>query len=638
MEARLGADFSQVRVHTGSAARASAAGIGARAYTIGSNVVVGDGGADKHTLAHELTHVIQQRQGPVAGTDDGSGLKISSPGDRFEQQAETSARRALSGPPPQHKAPALPPSPAAIATRAARRPAANRAASNLIVQRRGGATPQNYAVANGRVDNATATVESVSTWTSSTGNLGDLMDVETQEEIDFGEDPRIKVPGYAVLVNMDPKFQLAGHTLTKSAGSMQAGSATDTHDGAGYGTKFTLNGIPNLLAGAWILTGIQNYQYCQPGGPWQALAGPFTITRQMLHKGDHYELTQTKTGPGVNLSAGPATITFETLHAMATLTKARPGQDAAWAADLNTLTRVGLVQNSLGSTLKTVGTTGQPVNITYTEFRPGGPVDPTMKGPGNSDLPPTGAIEPGELSTLFSQAKAAADTILTEALGPGGHAPPSAIAFYFFPESAGAVRQQSYFTTTGGPAYRILLKGKQAGSLPTAGQSGALAGNLKTSIAGKVAGRWRPAASRLQRFCKATAIHEAGHMLHALSSPDVFLQSTLSPTSNPILPTDALYPEAVHVAQVNKNVMDALKTALGNKAEWTYAQGNPAEVVAEGFTAMMAGKSVPRAIAAVYVAYGGPRSTAIDQKLAKAFPKNAIPTIAQPEGAIAHMT
>ncbi|MEU6979449.1 MULTISPECIES: DUF4157 domain-containing protein [unclassified Streptomyces] len=95
MEARLGADFSDVRVHDDGAARASAAEVGARAYTSGSHVVIGDGGADKHTLAHELTHVIQQRQGPVAGTDNGSGLKISDPSDRYEREAEANARRAM---------------------------------------------------------------------------------------------------------------------------------------------------------------------------------------------------------------------------------------------------------------------------------------------------------------------------------------------------------------------------------------------------------------------------------------------------------------------------------------------------------------------------------------------------------------
>ncbi|MGW1870420.1 eCIS core domain-containing protein [Streptomyces mauvecolor] len=98
MEARLGADFSDVRIHNDSAAKASAAEVGARAYTSGSHVVIGDGGADKHTLAHELTHVIQQRQGPVAGTDNGSGLKVSDPSDRYEREAEANATRVMRAP------------------------------------------------------------------------------------------------------------------------------------------------------------------------------------------------------------------------------------------------------------------------------------------------------------------------------------------------------------------------------------------------------------------------------------------------------------------------------------------------------------------------------------------------------------
>ncbi|MER5771917.1 DUF4157 domain-containing protein [Streptomyces sp. NPDC001985] len=98
MEARLGADFSDVRVHDDSAARASAAEVGARAYTSGNHVVIGAGGADPHTLAHELTHVVQQRQGPVAGTDTGDGLRISDPSDRFEREAEAGARRAMAAP------------------------------------------------------------------------------------------------------------------------------------------------------------------------------------------------------------------------------------------------------------------------------------------------------------------------------------------------------------------------------------------------------------------------------------------------------------------------------------------------------------------------------------------------------------
>jgi Domain of unknown function (DUF4157) len=95
MEARLGADFSRVRVHTDGAARTSAAEFGARAYTSGEHVVIGDGGAGKHVLAHELTHVIQQRQGPVASTDHGSWLKVSDSSDRDELAAEATAVRVM---------------------------------------------------------------------------------------------------------------------------------------------------------------------------------------------------------------------------------------------------------------------------------------------------------------------------------------------------------------------------------------------------------------------------------------------------------------------------------------------------------------------------------------------------------------
>ncbi|MBE1489301.1 eCIS core domain-containing protein [Plantactinospora soyae] len=106
MEARLGADFSDVRLHTDALAQRSAAEVGARAYTSGSHVVIGQSGADRHTLAHELTHVIQQRSGPVADADDGHGLRISDPGDAFERAAEANAHRALSERPTQaHTAP-----------------------------------------------------------------------------------------------------------------------------------------------------------------------------------------------------------------------------------------------------------------------------------------------------------------------------------------------------------------------------------------------------------------------------------------------------------------------------------------------------------------------------------------------------
>ncbi|MER8044690.1 DUF4157 domain-containing protein [Streptomyces sp. NPDC094032] len=123
MEARLGADFSDVRVHTGATAQRSAAEIGARAYTSGRDVVIGAGGADKHTLAHELTHVVQQRGGPVPGTDNGAGLSLSDPSDAFERAAEANADRVMAGRPRPASESASVPTPApgtAVARRAAR--------------------------------------------------------------------------------------------------------------------------------------------------------------------------------------------------------------------------------------------------------------------------------------------------------------------------------------------------------------------------------------------------------------------------------------------------------------------------------------------------------------------------------------
>ncbi|MFI8942042.1 DUF4157 domain-containing protein [Streptomyces syringium] len=113
MEARLGADFSDVRVHTGSAAHESARDVGARAYTVGNDVVFQRDAYDpsshagRTTLAHELTHVIQQRSGPVEGTEAPGGIRVSDPADRFEQEAAANAERVMSQPAPAAVPPAV---------------------------------------------------------------------------------------------------------------------------------------------------------------------------------------------------------------------------------------------------------------------------------------------------------------------------------------------------------------------------------------------------------------------------------------------------------------------------------------------------------------------------------------------------
>ena len=68
-EPRFGQDFSSVRVHTDSVAAKSAQSINALAYTTGSNIVFNNGQYSpesdngKRLMAHELTHVVQQRGG-----------------------------------------------------------------------------------------------------------------------------------------------------------------------------------------------------------------------------------------------------------------------------------------------------------------------------------------------------------------------------------------------------------------------------------------------------------------------------------------------------------------------------------------------------------------------------------------------
>ncbi|GAA4525415.1 eCIS core domain-containing protein [Amycolatopsis samaneae] len=104
MESRLGADFSDVRVHTDSTAHQAAESVRAHAFTSGSHIVFQrgrydtDSHAGKKMLAHELTHVVQQRSGPVSGTDAGDGLKVSDPSDRFERAAEANAERVMHSP------------------------------------------------------------------------------------------------------------------------------------------------------------------------------------------------------------------------------------------------------------------------------------------------------------------------------------------------------------------------------------------------------------------------------------------------------------------------------------------------------------------------------------------------------------
>ncbi len=103
MERAMGADLGDVRIHTEASAADSARSVQAHAYTVGNEIVFGQGqydpssAAGKRTLAHELTHVVQQRDGAVSGTPTGDGIAVSDPSDIFERAAEANADTVMSG-------------------------------------------------------------------------------------------------------------------------------------------------------------------------------------------------------------------------------------------------------------------------------------------------------------------------------------------------------------------------------------------------------------------------------------------------------------------------------------------------------------------------------------------------------------
>lgn len=102
MEPRFGHNFSQVRVHSDEKAAESAQAVNALAYTVGRDVVFESGqylpgtDAGKQLLAHELTHVVQQRGLPG---NTSSSLTVSHPQETHEIEAEKAAKTLMQGQP-----------------------------------------------------------------------------------------------------------------------------------------------------------------------------------------------------------------------------------------------------------------------------------------------------------------------------------------------------------------------------------------------------------------------------------------------------------------------------------------------------------------------------------------------------------
>ncbi len=101
-EAAVGGDLGGVRVHTGAGSAASAGAVGARAYTVGSDIHFGAGQYDpasregERLLAHEVAHTVQQAGGAPRVQHK---LAVSQPGDAAELEADRAADAMVSGTP-----------------------------------------------------------------------------------------------------------------------------------------------------------------------------------------------------------------------------------------------------------------------------------------------------------------------------------------------------------------------------------------------------------------------------------------------------------------------------------------------------------------------------------------------------------
>jgi outer membrane lipoprotein SlyB len=99
MRSHFGRDFSRVRIHTDTKAAVSAKALNAAAYTVGREIVFGAGRytpysvEGKRLLAHELTHVIQQRDADV-----GQPLQLGTTENAYEQTAQAMEARLVESP------------------------------------------------------------------------------------------------------------------------------------------------------------------------------------------------------------------------------------------------------------------------------------------------------------------------------------------------------------------------------------------------------------------------------------------------------------------------------------------------------------------------------------------------------------
>lgn len=100
--AKLGADFSSVRVHEGPAAHAATAAMGAVAFTNGNDIALSAGfdmgsAFGQHVMAHELVHVAQNQRSSGNAMEVASFADIGPSTSPIEAEAEAGAAAITSG-------------------------------------------------------------------------------------------------------------------------------------------------------------------------------------------------------------------------------------------------------------------------------------------------------------------------------------------------------------------------------------------------------------------------------------------------------------------------------------------------------------------------------------------------------------
>jgi len=280
MERRFGQEFNDVRVHTDSAAEDAARQFHARAFTTGRDIYFGTGRYQPHTregehlLAHELTHVVQQRSGAI-----GSGLgrpSLSTPGDAFEREADAMANRVMDD------------RPVSLNSVTAGQAASIQCAPLDDVGGKKAAKERCDVPVNYRQTAASGTDDGVLhfkyAWDSSSGKLSDIGDCQVGELVEF---PQTEDPPFAR--RQDPAI------LWRSGGK---GLLEDDH-------------FPALTKPYKVSTqrATQFYRYrchCAKDGNPINLRGPISIVRQVSRRPDgKFKYTIKKSGKTAEIDPLP---------------------------------------------------------------------------------------------------------------------------------------------------------------------------------------------------------------------------------------------------------------------------------------------------------------------------------------------